>query len=133
MSAMGDYLEDKILDHIFGKASYTAPGTVHIALFTADNGIETGDLTGELSGGGYSRVAVSASYWNTAAGGLIDNVNDIEFPTATADWGQITHGAVMDAATGGNVLFHGAFNIAKTIWTGDVFIIRAGDLRVTIN
>jgi hypothetical protein len=38
MSQMTDYLEKKLLDHTLGKAAYTMPTTVYLALFTADPG-----------------------------------------------------------------------------------------------
>ena len=33
MAGFTDYLEDKVLDHVFGGTSYTAPGTLYVGLF----------------------------------------------------------------------------------------------------
>lgn len=133
MSSLSDYLENKLLDHIFGNADYTAPGNIYVALFTADNGLEGGTLTGEIAAGGYSRVQLSDLDFGAAANGEISNVNDIEFPTATEDWGPIAYAALMDASAAGNVLVHGAFSVVKTVWNGDVFKVRAGDLKVSLS
>jgi hypothetical protein len=39
----------------------------------------------------------------------------------------------MDASTSGNMLFHGALTVSKTIDTNDIFRINAGDLDITID
>ena len=50
MSAMSDYLENEILDHILGTGAYTMPSTVYVGLST---GSFNDDNSGtELSGSG---------------------------------------------------------------------------------
>ena len=129
MAEFSTYLENKIIDHILRNQSYTPPATVYVALFTADNGLEEGTITGEVSGGSYARQSVTLS---AASGGASSNSADITFPTATADWGTITHVALMDASTGGNVLMHSALDASKTVNNGDTFKINSGDLDVTV-
>ena len=34
MAGFSDYLEDKVLDHVFGGTAYTAPSTLYVALYT---------------------------------------------------------------------------------------------------
>ncbi len=34
MAGFSDYLEDKVLDHVFGGNAYTAPATLYVALYT---------------------------------------------------------------------------------------------------
>ena len=53
MSGFSDYLEDKVLDHVFGGNAYTAPTTLYVALYTVAPS-DTGGGT-EVSGGGYAR------------------------------------------------------------------------------
>ena len=79
---------------------------------------------------GYSRVTLSFA---TAAGGssATDAAATVG-PCANANWGTITHIAVMDASTGGNVLFYGAVTTSKTIEVGDTFQISSGNLTVTL-
>ena len=43
-----DYLEGKILDHIFGIASFTVPGTVYVGLHKGDP-TDTGGSGSEVS------------------------------------------------------------------------------------
>jgi len=126
MSAMSDYLENEILDHILGTGSYTAPTTVYVGLST---GSFADDNSGtELSGSGYARVAATFS---AAASGTTSNSAAIEFPAATGSWGTVSHFGIFDASTAGNLLIHGAFTASKTIASGDILKISAGDLDVS--
>lgn len=129
MAEFSTYLENKIIDHMLRNQSFSPPSTVYVALFTADNGLEGGTITGEVSGGSYARQSVTLS---AASDGESSNTADIEFPTATADWGTVTHVALMDASTGGNVLMHSALDASKTVNNGDTFKINAGDLDITV-
>ena len=126
MSAMSDYLENEILDHILGTGAYTMPTTVYVGLSTATL---ADDASGtELSGSGYARQSAS---FNAAASGTADNSAAIEFPAATASSGTVSHFGIYDAASAGNLLIHGAFTTAKLIDTGDILKISAGDLDVS--
>jgi len=127
MSAMTDYLEDKLLNHTFRNLAFTPPTTVYLALFTAAPG-ETGGGT-EVSGGDYARQAIT--FGAPSPSGTIKNSADITFPTATADWGTITHVAIMDAATAGNMLVYGALTVQKVVGTGDIFRVTTNNLTVT--
>ncbi len=131
MGSFSDHWENEILDHLFGKGSYTPP-TIYVGLSTAD---PTDDATGlaEPSGDGYARVATAAADWNTASGGALDNANAVEFPTATGSWGTVTHFVLFDAATAGNVLAHGELAVPKTITSGDTARFAAGDLDVSLD
>ena len=129
MAEFSTYLENKIIDHMLRNQSFTPPTTVYVALFTADNGLEGGTITGEVSGGSYARQSVTLS---AASDGESSNSADITFPTATADWGTVTHVALMDAATAGNVLMHSALDASKTVNNGDTFKINAGDLDIAV-
>jgi len=136
MAAFSDFLENELLDHVLRNEAYVAPASVWIALFTADNGLEAGTITGEVLGGSYARVEVGGISGRTfalASAGSTSNEQDITFPTATADWGTVTYAAVMDASVGGNVLFHGALTVAKTVNNGDTFIFLTNDLTITLD
>ena len=126
MSAMSDYLELEFLDHFLGTAGHVFVAQVYLALYTtnptdADTGVE-------VSGGSYARQAID---FNTAAAGSTSNSAQIDFPTATANWGTISHFGIRDAAAAGNLLIHGAWDTAKAINTDDIFRLPAGNLTVT--
>src|SRR5210317_1153280 len=126
MSAMSDYLENEILDHILGTGAYTMPTTVYVGLSTASM---ADDASGtELSGSGYARQSAT---FNAAASGTADNSAAVEFPAATASWGTVSHFGLFDASSSGNLLIHGAFTTSKVIESGDILKINTGDLDVT--
>ena len=126
MSAMSDYLENEILYHILSVGSYTMPSAVYLGLSVASM---ADDASGtELSGSGYARQAVTFS---AAASGPTSNSGAITFPTATGTWGSIGFWSLWDALSSGNMLLHGSFSAAKSIASGDVLRVSAGDLDIT--
>ena len=127
MSAFSNYLENKILLHVLSNTAYTSPTTVYLGLHTADP-TDAGTGT-EVSGGSYARQ----SFASTISGNAASNTSAIEFPTATATWGTVGWVAVWDNLTSGNLLFHGALTSSKTIASGDVFRVPAGDLDITLD
>lgn len=133
MAAMSDYLEDALIDHIFGNSNFTRPANIYVALFTAAPSDAGGGT--EVSGDGYARQAVAtgaSSEWTAASGGETENDGEIAFPEAESNWGEVTHVGLFDASTSGNLLFHGALAANKTINSGDIFRFNAGDLSVAL-
>ena len=122
-----NFLETEILDHVFAGNAYTAPGTIYVGLFTAAPG-EAGGGT-EVSGGSYARQ--SGSF--TVSGNTATTDAAIEWPTATASWGTITHIGIFDASTSGNMIAYASLTASKTIASGDVFRIPTGDIDITLN
>ncbi len=131
MSAMSDYLENKLVDHIFRAQSFSAPATLYVALFTSAPSDSGGGT--EVSGGNYARASVTSSLANWAGtqsagsttassgtGGQTSNNGAITFNAPSgANWGTVTHFGIFDAASSGNLLFHGALTAPKTINDGD--------------
>lgn len=125
MNNATNYLENKLLDHVLRGTVYTPP-TLYVALYTSGTGLEENTPTGEVTGGGYARAKVSDFGGYTAAsGGSSSNAAHIEFPAATVNWGTITHMALCDAATAGNVLIWAPFDTARDITAGDAVRINA--------
>lgn len=125
--SLSDTFETRTLQWLFTTDAVTRPSAWYIGLFTSNPG-ETGAGT-EVSGGSYAREAATF----TVSGNLATTASVVEFPTATASWGTITHGAVFDAASGGNMIAYGALTTAKAIDTGDILRIPAGDFDVTLD
>lgn len=131
MAAMSDDLENKLINHIFRNTDYARPANIYLALFTAAPSDSGGGT--EVSGGSYARQAVAtgaSSGWDAASGGATANTGVVTFPTATADWGTITHVGVFDASTSGNLMFHGALSSNKTVSNGDIFRFNAGEFDI---
>lgn len=134
MSA-SNYLENAILDHVFGADTFTPPEDVWIALYTANPG-ENGDAeTNEVDGIGYARVELenNLTNWPAASNGSKANGTAIEFGTPGAGgWGEVTHFAVVDTASGsGNILVYGPLTVAKTINEDDDVSFDVGALVIT--
>lgn len=124
-----DYLEDKILKHVFTNVAYTSPTTLYVGLFTAAP-TDAGGGT-ELSGSGYARK--SAAFTVSGTGTLATNTSAIDFDAATGTWGTIVAIAIFDAITSGNMIAWADLTANKTIATGDILRIPAGDLDVTLS
>lgn len=121
MSGFSAYLDNKLIDHVFGAGTYTKPATLYLALTVS--GVE-------VSGNGYARqVATFDITTNTAS--LHANV---DFPLATpAGWGTIDGVAVYDAVTGGNLLASGTLSPSKTVNAGDIFRAAAAGVTLSIS
>jgi hypothetical protein len=98
-----------------------------LALYTAAPG-ETGGGT-EVSGTGYVRQSVAF----TTSGNTTSNNAAVEFPTAGASWGTVTHVGVFDASTSGNLMAYATLSASKAIASGDVFRVPNADLDITLD
>jgi len=128
MAALSDYLENKLLDHIVGKTSYTMP-SVWVGLYTVTPSDAGGGT--EVTGGSYARKSTVGSDWTAASGGALSNAQVITFIPATADWGAVVAFALFDAASAGNMLAWGT--VTKTIQNGDTASFAIGDLDITLD
>lgn len=127
MAALSNYLENALINATLRNTSYTSPATVYAALFTSDP-TDAGSGT-EVSGGSYARKAMAFA---APSNGASLNSGSVEFDQATGNWGTITHFAIYDALTSGNMLYHGALTTSKVIETGDVFKFAANSVTVTL-
>ena len=135
MTAMSNYLENKLIDHLLRDTAFSAPSNMYVGLVGAYSAseLEAGTLSGELSGGSYARVSVKGdSNWSAGStNGQTDNENNISFTTATGDWGYVSGLFLADASSGGNVILYGTLTTPKIVENGDQFVIAAGDLDIT--
>jgi len=125
-----DHAEDLTLKWLLTTGTATRPTSWHVGLFTTDPG-ETGSGT-EITGNSYARTAAAFTVSGTSPTEATNSAA-IEFPAASGNWGTITHIGVFDAASGGNMLVHASLTASKTIGSGDVFRIPAGDLDITLD
>lgn len=124
---MSTYLADKLLRHALMRDYYNPPATLYLALFTTPVGIDgSGD---EVTGGSYARVAIPFGSVET---GVAQNSTSVSIAAATADWGRVTHWAVYDALTGGNLMVFGELNVTREGDTGNSFIAPIGNFKVSM-
>lgn len=124
-----DYLENKLFDEVLRNVDFVPPATVYLALFDIDPG-DNGAAGTEVSGGSYARKATS---FGAPADGVGSNDAKVSFATATADWGVVGGWGLFDAVAAGNLLFHGALEVAKQVSNGQDAEFEIGDLEITID
>jgi len=127
--SFSNYLETEILDHVFSGNAYTAPSTLYLSLHTANPDEDGSGTEVSTSGTAYARTTITF----TTSGNTASNDSAVEFATATANFGTVTHVGVWDASTSGNLLCYASLSSSKTIETGDVFRVPAGDLDITLD
>lgn len=129
--SFSDYLEDKLLKHVFTNTAYTSPTALYVALYTVAPTDAGGGTEVSTSGTNYARqlatFTVSGSNPTQAA-----NSAAVEWGTAASTWGTIVAGAVFDAASGGNMLAWADLTNNKTIASGDVFRFPTSSFVVTL-
>jgi hypothetical protein len=130
--SFSDYLEGKVLDHVFKNTAYTQPTTVYVALFTGDP-TDAGNLTYEISNhanysSGYTRQSVSFD----RSGNILTNDAQIDYgPVVTTGTITITYAAIIDGDTlgAGNILASEALSESKALTNGGYLRWSAGDLE----
>jgi len=127
--SFSNFLETELLDHVFTNSAYTAPSTLYLSLHTANPDEDGSGTEVSTSGTAYARQTVTFS----VSGNTATTDAAVEFPTATANFGTVSHVAVWDASTSGNMLAYAALTTSKTIETGDVLRVPAGDLDITLD
>lgn len=136
MAGVSAYLEGKILDQILGGSSYSPASTLYIGLWnTTLSDVSTGLTSGEISGGNYARVAVpnDATHWPAASSGSKSNALSIAFPYATSSWGTVKTVAILDASTGGNLLFFSTPSPVVSVAQYDTLVFAPGNLTLSLN
>lgn len=129
-SELSNYLANEILDWIKGGAMPTAPAAVHVALFNGDpTAAGTGgtDVTTTIRTAG--RVSVT---WGATTARAIENSAAVDFGVA-AGGATVTHLAIYDAATAGNMLGFTPLDNTRAITAGDPVVIPIGDLNFNFN
>lgn len=130
MSAFSDFCENVVGNLLLRNTPYTPPTTVYMALFTTAP-TDAGPGSGEVAGNNYSRQAIAFSA--PATPGVFLNSGVVQFPAATpAGWGTVTHAAIFDAATAGNMLVWFALDTSKAVGAGDVATWGVSQLEVDI-
>lgn len=117
--------ETNVLTWAFTASAVTRPTSWTVALYTVAPG-EAGGGT-EVTGGSYARTAVTFS----VTGDTATNTANVEFPTATAGWGTVVAVGVFDNASA--LVAYANLATSRTIASGDVFRIPAGDLDIVLN
>ena len=130
--SLSDFAENEILDHLLSAATYTAPATLYLAVFTAAP-TDAGGGT-EVTGGSYARLAVTndATNFPAAVAGSKSNGVALTMVTASANWGTIVAYALFDASSAGNMIGWADLSSSVIINNGDTLRFAAGALTYSL-
>ena len=127
MSELSNFLENKFLDTTLkGGTAYNVT-TPYLALFTSDP-TDAGSGT-ECSWTNYARQSMA---FGTISNGSVASTGEITFPAVVGSSVTVTHIGVYDAATSGNLLYHTALDVSKTLAATDTMSVAAGGVSVTL-
>ena len=133
MSEISEYLSDNILDHVLRDEEYTPPTDLYLALYDGDP-LGEGENEGTEVDSDTTNYAREIITFSPATNKEVQNGADVDFPEATGEnWGDITHIAVFDSATGGEILFAGALDNPRTVYEGDVLRFQADEIQIILD
>src|SRR5678815_231524 len=137
---MSNFAQSGVFNHLLRTTSMTKPSTIAIALCSnVPVETSTGANCSELANtGSYARIPNASgdvfwSHGNGATGqGSGNNIAQVTFVQATADWGYVSGIALVDSATygAGNVIMYGALVTPRIVLNGDQFKFNANNLTV---
>ena len=125
-----NYLANATINATTRGVPYAPPVKVWVSLYTTDPTKDDTGLEVSGSGGTYSREELKLGM---PFDGVSTNENLMQWNTATTDWGVITHVAIHDSETGGNMLYYTPLDVPKNIEVGDQFQITVGNLKLTLS
>ena len=138
MSAASNYTENNVINALLRGEAFPLPAATYVSLHTSNPG-ETGG--GEVSTADWpSYVRRDAALgstiengWTEPTDGTCTNALQLLYPSNNGAAAiTITHWALYDAPTGGNMLLYAPLNTARTMQPGDVFVFDAGALTVQV-
>ena len=123
MANISNYLEEKLLNHVFRNIAYTKPAAVYCGLVETgdyDAELEAGTLTHEITTYTGNRKAITFGAPAQVSGkATIKSTAVLEFENMPAK--TVKYAIVCDAATGGNILYWCPLAEEKTCNGGDTF------------
>jgi len=124
-----NYLRGKITDHVLRNVAYTSPAAVYVSLHTADPTVN-GTASTEINAAWYARQPATFAAQVTA--GQTSNSGTITYPGVETSAVTVTHFAIWDALTLGNMLEFGPLSASKTFSITDVPSWLPGQLASTM-
>lgn len=127
---MGITYANAALNHFVRGVTQSAPASRYVALYTLAP-LPDGSGGVEVAAADYARQALTTA--TAAALAKVTNTSIVTFVnSAAAAWGTIVAFAVFDAATGGNVIFHGLVAPNLVVGIGSPVNVPIGQLVVEL-
>lgn len=140
MSKFSNYSEANIIETTLRGAVFPVPAKTYLALFTADptdanisaNEVQLASWPAYARQDAAAGAAISTG-WSAPADGVTSNAKVITFAANNgASSVTVTHMAIYDAITGGNMLYHSPLVASKTLLVGDVISFGIAAITVTV-
>lgn len=132
MAGFSTYLSQAIIEYSLRGGTFTKPTAYYLAIFTSDP-TDANVTANEVAGAWYARQATGS--W-AASGGAGNNMTSnnaqIQYAAVTGAAVTVSHWGIYDALTVGNLLYSGALAASKTLNVGDVLVVGANQLAITI-
>ena len=134
MANFSNYLENKIVGWLNGEAMATLTTNLYVALYSTPGVVQDNAATNLIG----TRVEVSNWTVTTATGSSdssdasITNGAEIVMISNSNITATASHFAVYDAASTGNLLFHGALSGSISIAVGDTVKFAANSITLTV-
>ncbi len=116
-------VDNSVINAWLGGAAFPSP-TVYLALSTGP--ADPTNAPVEPVGGGYARIATSATNWSASSTSVppadictLGNTGRLSFPAPTSGWGTVRSVYLMDSVSGGNVIAAANLTAPLTIGAGD--------------
>jgi hypothetical protein len=122
-SALSNYAEDELLDHMMGTGSWTSPTALWLQFHLGAPGEDgTGNVAAFTT-----RTDITSAFGTNATGRAIANDAQVQITGFTASE-TITHWSVHDANAAGNCLFIGDLTTQRDVGTGVTLTIAVGEI-----
>ena len=131
MSGFSTSLAQKVANHFFRKVSQVMTPATYMALFIADP-TDDNITANEVVADWYTRQEVPSWSAPIVDGDRISitNSNEVRFAAVTGGAVVLSHYAIYDAEVAGNMLDSGALATPRTLNVDEVFLVKAGELKL---
>lgn len=136
-SALTAFGTDALLNILFG-VRRPVPAAYFLALLTTApavtvTGTALAAIEPTVGETGYVRAQVPNvdQWWAAGSAGATTTAQPVTFAPALMGWPEITHYALCDAVTGGNVYLYGRLSVPRQVKAGDAAAVPPGLLEIT--
>jgi hypothetical protein len=135
--SFSNYLENALLNTVFGGTIFSPSGTLYVALGSGNPGESGVSICEPSTSYNYLRVAITndKANWSTATSGVLTNMVALQYPQANNDWGQITYFGIYDSSgvDRGNMYGYGNLVVPKYVYNGDTPTFASGSLQISLD
>lgn len=137
MSAASNYTEANFINALLRGTAFPLPTGTFVSLHTGNPGETGANEVTTVQWPSYARVSAEqggsiGDGWDAPTDGVTKNSNQLTYPSMDGTTSvEVTHWAIWDAATGGNMLVYSSLSAARTLLNGDIFVFDVNALTVS--